>query len=122
MHITRAGEGPTFGNLTELIGRSAATGRTDKVSIAASSTQPGETGAWHYHSRTTEVYHILSGNGIIRVGKVEKTVNAGDTIMIAPGELHSLSCPADANEPIVFMAICTPAWTPNDHHVVEPSK
>ena len=118
MHITRNGDGPTFGNLTEMIGRSSTTGGTDKLSIAQSSTSPGESGEWHYHSHTTEVYCILSGSGTLRVGRRKYTVNAGDTVMVASGELHSLSCPADADEPIVFLAICSPAWTPSDHHAV----
>ena len=44
----------------------------------------------HVHLRTTEVYLVACGTSEIRVERESVCLRAGDTIVIEPGEAHTL--------------------------------
>ena len=44
----------------------------------------------HYHKRTSEVFYILKGNGILFVGNNKERRKEGDVIFCEPGETHGV--------------------------------
>jgi mannose-6-phosphate isomerase-like protein (cupin superfamily) len=44
----------------------------------------------HRHHRSEELYHFTAGAGVMRLGDASFTVQAGDTVQIAPGMVHAL--------------------------------
>lgn len=66
----------------------------------------------HRHVITEEIYHILSGNGRVRVGGDESPVEAGDTVLIPAGTPHNIR--NTGNNDLVFLCSCSPAYSHED--------
>ncbi len=64
----------------------------------------------HYHKERDEVYIILRGRGLLRVGDEEFEVKEGDVILIPRGKVHSLKRLGD--EPVVLMFVSSPPFAP----------
>lgn len=71
----------------------------------------------HYHPVAEETYHILSGEGVVQVDQERVAVQPGDSITIAPGEVHQITNTGQYE--LVFLAICVPAWTPDNSVYVD---
>jgi mannose-6-phosphate isomerase-like protein (cupin superfamily) len=71
----------------------------------------GETGE-HYHRNTEELYLFTSGMGRMRLGDEERSVRAGDCVVIPPGMPHKLF--NDGDEPLVLLCCCSPPYTHED--------
>ena len=56
--------------------------------------QPGEAPPLHRHEDTEQIFYILEGKGVLRIGKAEKKypVEPGDVVRIPPKALHSIQC------------------------------
>ena len=67
--------------------------------------------------KTSEVYYILSGSGIMHVGNDVRTVGPGDAVYIPPDTIQWLENPGD--EPVEFLCVVDPAWREEDETVVE---
>ncbi len=53
---------------------------------------PGETNwPYHHHSAMWELYHVLSGTGMVRHPDGRTEVKAGDWFVHPPGETHNLT-------------------------------
>ncbi|MDX9754122.1 MAG: cupin domain-containing protein [bacterium] len=44
--------------------------------------------AWHYHKKTTEIYHVLEGKGRLEVGDACIPLTPGMTVLIPVGVPH----------------------------------
>ena len=88
------------------------------VSIAQAEVEPGSSTVWHRVKNTTERYVILSGSGIVDVGDEPATpVDPGDVVCIPPGvrqRIHNRG-----GEPLVFLAVCTPRFRPENYENAE---
>lgn len=42
----------------------------------------------HYHRRSTELYYVLEGEGIVRLDEVDHPVRKGSVVHIPPGVRH----------------------------------
>lgn len=42
----------------------------------------------HYHKRSTELYYVLEGGGVVVLDGVERPVNKGSLVHIPPGVVH----------------------------------
>src|SRR5215467_11684638 len=74
-----------------------------RVRAARVAFEPGARTAWHTHP-LGQVLHILSGIGRVqREGERVQTVQAGDTVIFAPGERHWHG--AAPNHAMVHLAI-----------------
>ena len=52
---------------------------------------PGQTPyPYHSHSAQWEFYHVISGQGLVRVEDGNTPVSAGDAFIFGPGEAHQL--------------------------------
>jgi mannose-6-phosphate isomerase-like protein (cupin superfamily) len=49
---------------------------------------PGEAFSLQYHHHREEVWHVLTGDGTITIGKTQLPIQAGDTHVIPPETLH----------------------------------
>ena len=68
--------------------------------------------------RTSEVYYILSGFGMMHVADEVRSVGPGDAVYIPPGAAQWLENVGAA--PIEFLCIVDPAWQEEDETVVGP--
>lgn len=97
-----------YGTLWETAGPE--TGLT-QLSFAHVEVDVGKTIPPHYHQRMSELYHIVSGSGLMRLDGVRHEVRAGDTISLPPGTIHSLRNTGD--EPIRLLVATSPAYVVN---------
>ena len=81
-------------------------------SLAEATLPPGAATLAHRHPRTEEIYYILRGQGLMRVGEAERAVGPGDGILIPPGSLHQIR--STGAEPLVFLCCCAPSYSHED--------
>ena len=80
------------------------------MSIARARVEPGKTTRWHQLQDTVERYVILQGQGKVEIGdEAEKIVSVGDVVII-PASMRQRISNVDA-EDLIFLAICTPAFS-----------
>lgn len=85
-------------------------------SLAHAVVKPGLTSFMH-SLRTSEVYYILQGEGIMHINDEDQAVASGDTIYIPP---HAKQCITNkGNEDLVFLCIVDPAWRLEDEEILE---
>lgn len=66
----------------------------------------------HYHAKTEEIYYILEGAGLMRVGREEAAVGPGDAIAIPPGASHQITNTGDGT--LRFLCCCAPGYEHED--------
>lgn len=72
--------------------------------------------AAHYHPKGIEIYQILSGKGLIKIGSIAadqsvrwdqcREVTSGDFITIQPGSVHQLE--NNSSERLILIVTCSP--------------
>lgn len=80
------------------------------LSVARARLTPGTGTRWHSLTATFERYVLLSGRGLVEVGDTQHTVAAGDVVLIPAGVRQRIR--NDGTEDLVFLALCTPRFTP----------
>lgn len=87
-----------------------------RYSLAHATVEPGLTSFLH-SLKTSEVYYILQGQGIMQIDDEKVAVFQGQTIYIPP---HAKQCITNSgNENLVFLCIVDPAWKIEDEEVLE---
>jgi mannose-6-phosphate isomerase-like protein (cupin superfamily) len=66
----------------------------------------------HHHVETEEIYYILAGTGLMRVGRETQTVGPGDAIAIPPGASHQISNTGGST--LTFLCCCAPGYEHED--------
>lgn len=80
------------------------------VSIARARVEPGVTTRWHRLKGTFERYFIISGKGLVEVGKLPpQEVTAGDIVLIPPMCRQRVT--NIGAEDLIFLAICSPRFS-----------
>jgi len=88
------------------------------ASIARARVPPGGTTRWHRLAATTERYVVVAGRGRVEVGDLAPTeVGPGDVVVIPPGCRQRIAN-AGAGD-LVFLAVCTPRFTPEAYEDLE---
>ncbi len=85
-------------------------------SLAEATLLPGKATLLHRHETTEEIYFILSGNGVMRLGKQEFAVSRNDTIIIPPGTDHNLF--NDGTNELKILCCCAPPYDHNDTELI----
>jgi len=122
MHITSINQAPSplispAGEiLIELIGRPTENGATNQQSLAYVIIPPHKSSAAHYHKVMEETYYILRGTARMIIDDKEFTLQTGQACLIQPHEKHQIF--SEHEENMEFLAICTPAWYPQDSYAV----
>ena len=87
-----------------------------RYSIAHASIGPGEKSRRH-RLKTSEVYYLISGSGVMHINEQATVVRAGDCFEIPP--LHDQWLENSGAEPLMFLCIVDPAWHPHDEIILE---
>ena len=83
-----------------------------KQSLSEATVSPGGITALHIHNETEEIYHFTSGKGVMTVGEEKFQVEAGDTVLIPPGNPHRLENSGEA--PLKLLCCCSPPYSHED--------
>jgi predicted cupin superfamily sugar epimerase/mannose-6-phosphate isomerase-like protein (cupin superfamily) len=100
-------------SVRELIGRTASVVSSSNLSIARFDLTPGQGSGLSYSRRSEEAFVILSGSGHVRLGADERAVGPGSIVFIPALVPHVID--ADPASALQFLAIETPAFTPEDY-------
>lgn len=88
------------------------------ASIARARVAPGVTTRWHRLKNITDRYCIISGQGLVEIGRLApQRVNAGDTVLIPAMCRQRISNIGD--DDLIFLAICTPRFTDTAYEDIE---
>lgn len=82
-----------------------------RYSLAHAVVKPKKSSTSHA-LKTTEVYYILEGEGMMRIGDESAKVCAGDMIYIPPNAKQFIT--NSGNSDLKFLCIVDPAWKPED--------
>lgn len=89
-----------------------------RYSLAHAIVKPGET-SYAHALKTSEVYYILEGQGLMYINDEEKSVESSDTIYIPPMARQCIKNTGKID--LKFLAIVDPAWRVEDEIVFETS-
>lgn len=81
-------------------------------SLAEATVKPGERTREHVHEKSEEIYYILKGSGMIKVGEEESDVTDGNAILIPPGTPHYIK--NTGPDDLVLLCCCAPAYSHED--------
>ncbi|HWD66077.1 MAG TPA: cupin domain-containing protein [Solirubrobacteraceae bacterium] len=120
MEIVRREEREPFitadgSSIRELAG--VPSGNATNQSLAEAVVPSGGQTIAHLHRSSEEIYLFTSGSGRMRLGDQERTVQAGDCVVIPPTVPHKLW--ADAQAPLVLLCCCAPAYSHADTVLLE---
>lgn len=87
-------------------------GRVKNQSLARAVVLPGEKTESHRHLQTEELYHVVSGVGLMRLGEEIFAICPGDTVLIPPGTVHGLE--NTGPDKLVVLCCCAPAYSHED--------
>jgi mannose-6-phosphate isomerase-like protein (cupin superfamily) len=80
-------------------------------SLAEARLLPGASTTPHHHAETEEIYYLLEGTGLMRVGDETMSVGPGDAIAIPPGMLHQITNTGTGL--LKLLCCCAPGY---EHH------
>lgn len=90
----------------------------NEISIARARVEPGVTTRLHRLRGITERYVIIEGRGRVEVGTTHPAeVGPGDIVVIPPELPQRITNIGLSN--LVFLAICTPRFTPSAYEDIE---
>lgn len=96
--------------IQEILGLAA--GGIKSHSLAKITIEPGKASSLHFHKESEESYLILSGKASLKIDDQKFTLSSGEAILIEANEVHQITNHADQD--LVFLAVCVPAWHPGD--------
>lgn len=87
-----------------------------RYSLAHAVVKPGDT-TWKHRLKTSEVYYILEGEGVMHIDNESAPVRAGSTIYIPPMATQCIH--NSGKRDLVFICIVDPAWRKADEVVLK---
>ena len=96
----------------ELLGALERSGGAEAHSLALVVLPPGKSSARHYHNVSEESYYILRGAARMIIDEQTLYLSPGQACFIEPLERHQIF--NDGDDDLEFLAVCAPAWTPDD--------
>ena len=81
-------------------------------SLAEAIVLPGQRTQLHRHRLSEELYHVTQGRGRMTLGAEVFSIEAGDTVRIAPGMAHCVE--ATGERPLHVLCCCSPAYSHED--------
>ncbi len=87
-----------------------------RYSLAHAILKPGKK-SYRHKLKTSEVYYILEGDGIMHIDDETAAVESGDTIYIPPNSAQYIENTGKAD--LKFLCIVDPAWRKEDEEVCE---
>ena len=87
---------------------------SSRLSVTWVEGKPGSEQQIHAHEANEQVYVIVRGRGLMRVGDEQESVEAGDLVFIPPKTDHAIRNVGD--EPLIYVSATSP---PFDRHALE---
>lgn len=87
-----------------------------RYSLAHATVKPGKT-TYRHRLKTSEVYYILKGRGIMYIDDESEEVKEGQAIYIPPNAAQCIKNTGTTD--LVFMCIVEPAWKKEDEDILE---
>lgn len=84
-------------------------------SLAHARVKPGQTTLPH-RLKTSEVYYILEGQGIMHIDKESSPVMAGQAVYIPPRAVQYIE--NNGSSELKFLCIVDPAWRQEDEEII----
>ena len=81
-------------------------------SLAEARLPVGGSTAPHHHVKTEEIYYVLAGQGLMRLGSQTRKVGPGDAVAIPPGESHQIT--NAGTDVLKFLCCCAPGYEHED--------
>ncbi len=88
-----------------------------RYSLAHAIVKHGEI-TFNHKLRTSEVYYILQGKGVMYIDDETAEVKEGQAIYIPPNSKQRIKNIGDSD--LMFLCIVDPAWKPEDEEILEP--
>ncbi len=85
-----------------------------RYSLAHAVVKPGQT-TWKHRLRTSEVYYIIEGKGVMHIDREDAEVRPGSTVYIPPQATQCIT--NSGKKDLVFICIVDPAWRKEDEVV-----
>ncbi len=85
-----------------------------RYSLAHAVVRPGQT-TWKHRLRTSEVYYIIEGEGVMHIDNEDAPVRRGSTVYIPPMATQCIT--NSGTRDLVFICIVDPAWRKEDEVV-----
>jgi mannose-6-phosphate isomerase-like protein (cupin superfamily) len=89
----------------------------ERMSLAEATLYPSRATERHRHPRSEEIYYVLKGSGRMFIEGEYRDIGEGDAILIPPGAVHQTWNTAE--EPLVFLCLCAPAYEHEDTVIIE---
>jgi mannose-6-phosphate isomerase-like protein (cupin superfamily) len=86
-----------------------------RYSLAHAVVKPGLT-TWKHRLKTSEVYYILEGEGVMYIDDESAAVRPGFTVYIPPKAVQCITNSGKTD--LVFICIVDPAWRAEDEEVL----
>ncbi|MEM9400668.1 MAG: cupin domain-containing protein [Verrucomicrobiota bacterium] len=86
-------------------------------SLAEAIVKPGNATTEHYHPKAEEIYYIMQGSGVIRIGEEKKEVGVQDAVAIPPGMKHKIW--NTGVDDLIFLCCCAPCYEHTDTVLTE---
>jgi mannose-6-phosphate isomerase-like protein (cupin superfamily) len=90
-----------------------------ELSVARAVVPPGFTTAWHRLRNTTERYVIISGTARVEAGDYPATDLVPQDVVYIPAGVRQRITNTDPERPLVFLALCTPRFRPENYEALE---
>jgi len=87
-----------------------------RYSVSHSTIQPGKRSKRH-KMKTSEVYYIVEGTGVINIDAESQTVSKDDSVYIPPFSVQFIE--NTGNTDLKFLCIVDPAWRQEDETMLE---
>lgn len=81
---------------------------SEKLSVTWVEGTPGSEQEAHSHAGREQVYVIVAGSGLMRVGDEERLVQAGTVVFVPPGTRHCIRNPGP--EPLIYVSSTSPPF------------
>ena len=88
-----------------------------KVSMAHVIMKPGNTSLWHQHSKMSEIYFILDGEGILFHADKSTIAKTGTYLVLPPKTPHKLR--NTGNSDLEHLVFAIPPFDPNDVELLD---
>ncbi len=86
-----------------------------RYSLAHAVVKPGLT-TWKHRLKTSEVYYIVEGEGVMHIDNESEPVKPGSTVYIPPRAVQSIT--NSGKKDLKFICIVDPAWRKEDEQVL----
>ena len=87
------------------------------LSLAEARIPPGGETKLHRHPKSEEIYHVLEGKGLMRLGNEEFEIVPGDTILIPPGTPHNVRNTGAGV--LRLLCACSPPYSHEDTELMD---